>query len=145
MLIVQWWVAELSHLRDFKINFIIILKTIIWTGTKNLIKKGWKNVGPTHNSLWTLVTHCLHAVGGKMYFFCSCFTSLRSNNFEASKKSSESDWGDIVTFYNKARKLKKLELDIIWNPHLNLKKLHKNVCFQQLKLHYLYEGRDVSL
>lgn len=92
MLIVKCWVAELSHMKNFKINFIIILKTITWTRTKNLNKNGWKNVGPTHKSLLTLVTHCLHAVGGKMYFFCSCFTSLRLNNFKASKKRSESNW-----------------------------------------------------
>lgn len=61
-----------------------------------------KNMGPTHKSLWTLVTHCLHAVGGKMYFFCSYFTSLRSN-FETSKKRSESDWGDNSVQCNTVR------------------------------------------
>lgn len=80
-------------------------------------------MGPTHKALWTLVTHCLHAIGGKMYFFCSCFTSLRSRTLKPPKRDQKVIGETLLLSSIKLENFKKVELDIIWNPHLNLKKI----------------------
>lgn len=75
-----------------------------------------------------------------MFYFPKIKTNLKP------LKREEQVTGETFLF-SSIKLLKKLvDLDLMWSPHLNMKKITAvYLCFHWLKVHYLYEGRDVSL